>query len=150
MHNPLLGIVLLVSAICIGCSQNHLTTEVVGVPPMVNTGQKIRLQVRVHNRSKALQSLPYREIVLRTTRLKFVPGIVPKHPTSIDYPLSMVSLDICPPGFDWIEPGGDRGYDFTWTPESGDNGPGAFYVSLPITIPPIPPLPMTITNRPNK
>jgi hypothetical protein len=117
---------------------------------MVNTGQKIRLQVRVHNRSAELQSLPYREIVLRTTGLEFVPGTVPKHPTIVDYPLSMVSLHIHPPGFDWIEPGGERRYDFTWTPESGDSGSGAFYVSLPWDMPQIPPLPMTITNRPNK
>jgi len=123
---------------------------VVGVPPTVNSRQKIRLQVVVHNRGKKLQSLPYREVVLVTTGLKFVPGPVPKNPTLGDYPVKRVSLDICPPGFDWIEPGGDRRYDFTWTPESGDNGPGAFYVSLPFTMPPIPPLPMTITNRPNK
>lgn len=131
----------------IGCSQNPLTTEVVGVPATVNSRQKIRLQVVVHNRSNDPQSLPYQEIILRTTGLKFIPGDVPTNPTMGDYPINRVSLNICPPGFDWIEPNGERRYDFTWTPESDDSGFGAFFVSLPPTMPAIQPLPMTITDK---
>ena len=141
------SIIPLISAVCIGCSQNPLTTEVIGVPPTVNSRQKIKLQVIVHNRSKRLQSLPYREIILCTTGFKFVPGTVPKHATPIDYPVNRVSLDVCPPGLDWIEPGDDRRYDFTWAPESGDIGSGAFFVSLPLNMPSIPPQAMTITNQ---
>jgi len=127
MHRPLHSIIPLISAACIGCSQNPLTTEVINVPPILHSGQKIKLQVVVHHRGKKLQSLPYREVVLLTTGLKFVPGPVPKNPTLGDYPVNRVSLNVCPPGFDWIEPGGERRYDFTWTPESGDSGFGAFF-----------------------
>jgi hypothetical protein len=148
MHKPLHSIIPLISAACIGCSHNPLTTEVIGVPPIVQSRQMIKLQVVVHNRSKKLQALPYREIVLCTTGLKFVPGTFPKHATPIDYPVNRVSLHVCPPGFDWIEPGGDRRYNFTWTPEPDDKGSGAFFVSLPLTMmPPIPPQPMTITTQ---
>ena len=146
MRKPLLSVLPLI-LFGIGCSQNPLTTEVVGVPSTVNTRQTIRLQVVIYNRSDKPQSLPYQEIVLRTTGLKFVPGDVPKNPTMGDYPINRVSLDICPPGFDLIGPRGERRYDFTWTPESDDSGLGAFFISLPLTMPPIQPLPMTITNK---
>ena len=146
MLKPFLGIIPLI-LFCVGCGQNPLTTEVAGVPSTVNSWQKIRLQVIVHNRSNDPQSLPYQEIILRTTGLKFVPGDVPKNSTMGDYPINRVSLNICPPGFDWIEPKGERRYDFTWTPESEDSGLGAFFVSLPPTMPPIQPLPMTIINK---
>ena len=147
MPKTLVTIIPLISAVCIGCSQTPLTSEVVGVPPTVNSRQIIKLQVIVHNRSNKPQSIPYREVILCTTGLKFVPGTFPKHPASIDYPVNRVSLHVCPPGFDWICPADERRYNFTWTPESGDSGSGAFFVSLPLTLPSIPPQAMTITNQ---